>query len=113
MKDLSNEFNFEDDVQRNLALLEVVRLQEKIACLKSDVEWFKGNFRKFFGSGGELWTFDRTARVQVNAPNTKGYETLIREAAELCFDFSKLTHPKLYKSFPPKVAAVTFSRPKK
>jgi len=113
MRDLSNEFNFNDDVHRDVALLEVLRLQDQIASLKVEVEWFKESFRKVFSGGGDHWTFDRKAYVRVNVPNTKEYSTLTREAAENKFNFSKLTHPLLYKSFPPKVAAVTFSRPKK
>ena len=113
MRDLSNEFNFDDDVHRDVALLEVLRLQYQIASLKVEVEWFKGSFRKFFSGGGDLWTRNGEGYVRVNVPNTEGYETLNREAAEVKFDFSKFTHPLLYKSFPPKVAAVTFLRPKK
>ena len=113
MRVLSNEFNFGGDVHRDVALLEVLRLQDQIASLKVEVEWFKGSFRKFYHGGSDHWTLDGKAHVQVNAPSTEWYETLTRKAAENKFDFSKLTHPLLYKSFPPKVAAVTFSRPKK
>jgi len=91
--DFSNEFNLNDPVDREVAIWKASTINSEIKDLKSELEWFKNNFRASLANGGEE-NGSHGSKVKVTKPNVETVHVDIEVIKQV---FPVEQYPQYYK----------------